>query len=692
MQRPPPLELPAIHTTGQAPEWMTPITASSRPRGSGMFGNGTNRQLQQVETSARTQEVTQKVQKEFTTKSQSLPTNLEAEIASHRSPTPALSAVQAWQREVDIREAMRARKTAELQQKTIVANAFFGSDPRDKSFADFVRKAATIDPLIWPGARSTQLWEQSFLAAHEAQLLRQSLTLLHEQSINVQHHLRAAQAQEQATRAVQAEAARVAAERARIATEQQRQREIAEAARLEQEQTRARDQAKVAALAEAVRVAADQAQIEEMAKRQRDSEIERARAEQDEQQRRAEKTAKGKRQRQVRLKAQWQAQTEARWHNPVFANVGSTAAYGPAFAGTIGNIANNPASAQALSASLRTAVSIALASLSTAAVGFAALLVPSELGNGDLFSASVPLSELAPDLNTDLYELAATGGDVDVPVRLGTRTVGKRIDIVVARTDGVAVPSKVTVRLARFDVQKNLYVSSAGGNEGPIVTWTPLVEPQNPSTDLPLPDIEIPIYEGADARPGRGRTDPFPELDLYGFGGTITIFPIESGIPPIFTIFRDRRQDPGVASGKGQPVSGNWLGAASTPQGAPIPTQIADRLRGRKFANFRAFRRAFWKAMSNDPALFEQFSKLNKIDLRDGLPPGALPSEQVGMRKKLEIHHINPINEGGAVYDIGNLTVLTPKQHIGLHSKKEKCKVKLKTSWKTTQSQNIWRL
>ncbi|WRH95174.1 hypothetical protein RCC30_04200 [Pseudomonas fluorescens] len=270
MHRPPDLTLPATPVNAPAPEWMTPITTTSRPRGSGMFGNGTNRQLQQVETSVRTQGITRTVRQEFETKSQALPTNLDAEISSHRSqyPNSSLSAVQAWQREVDIREALRTRKTAELAQRTTIANAFFGSDPRDKSFADFVRKATTIDTLIWPGARSTQLWEQSFLAAHEAQLLRQSIALLQQQSATAHVYLRAAQNQEQAAR-VAAEQARVAAEqaqqlaaqRSRIAAEQKRQKDIADAVRREQEQALAREQTRLAALAEKQRLADEQERL-----------------------------------------------------------------------------------------------------------------------------------------------------------------------------------------------------------------------------------------------------------------------------------------------------------------------------------------------------------------------------------------------------------------------------------------------
>nr|WP_323371547.1 hypothetical protein [Pseudomonas helleri] len=43
-----------------------------------------------------------------------------------------------------------------------------------------------------------------------------------------------------------------------------------------------------------------------------------------------------------------------------------------------------------------------------------------------------------------------------------------------------------------------------------------------------------------------------------------------------------------------------WLGAASQSEGAPIPSQIADQLRGRDFRNFRVFREAFWEVVAND--------------------------------------------------------------------------------------------
>ncbi|KAE9639892.1 hypothetical protein EJA70_27025 [Pseudomonas sp. PB103] len=351
------------------------------------------------------------------------------------------------------------------------------------------------------------------------------------------------------------------------------------------------------------------------------------------------------------------------------------AAFDSTFSGTLGHIATSQATSLALRTALRTAVSIVSAAAAPVLVGFAALLIPSRLGSGDLYSASVPLAELAPDLNAvDLYEQAANGKDVDLPARLGSRTIGNRVEIVVVGTDGVT-PANVPVRLARFDAGKNVYVSGDAEAKGPTLTWTPLVLPLNPSTDLPFADTDLPIYEGATATPQGGRVDPFPELDQYGFGGFITVFPIESGIPPTFTMFRDRRQDPGVATGNGQVISGNWLGTASTPEGAPIPAQIADKLRGREFSSFKAFRRAFWKAVAADQKLNSGLSSLSQIETAKGLAATADIVDHVGKKKKLDLHHVIPISEGGSVYDVDNIKVLTPKQHISTHTKPEDIKL-----------------
>jgi len=41
----------------------------------------------------------------------------------------------------------------------------------------------------------------------------------------------------------------------------------------------------------------------------------------------------------------------------------------------------------------------------------------------------------------------------------------------------------------------------------------------------------------------------------------------------------------------------------------------------------------------------------------------------IGSCVKLEIHHKHWISNGGAVYDLDNLTIMTPKDHIQTHRK-----------------------
>ncbi|WP_283189923.1 S-type pyocin domain-containing protein [Pseudomonas sp. PMCC200344] len=735
MQRPPPFVLTEpVWTTGVAPPGFTPAPQTpTNTYNSGAFGfpPGAGRVVRKITHTIATAE--QEYQAQLT----QLPQIIENELTATRlnGPTNPVPPIEGIARELEVINRLAARKRAEFDNKTAIANSYYGYDPIGRPFPEILKKGVTLEKPFHANSLGMLAWNKSYNAAYDARLLSQTIHSLEQRYGNLVTTLTALQAAEQARLAAEQEAQRVAAERARIAAEQQRLKEIADAARLEaqlkaladfQAQNQAQEKARIARLkrelaeaeanaeAAAQHFAAEQARLQaEMEQRieqiqkqlqterqsretrrkvidtatavaQRQAQLANLKIRQQKEKQAQERerqqallAAEAETQRQAeqaRLLTQWREETEARWQSPSFANVGSMAAFGPTFTGILGTFGVSPATSLALRTALRAAVAAAIAALASVAapvlVGFAALLAPSRLGNGDLFSVSVPLSELAPDSTADLYELAAVGGEIDLPVRLGSRTIGNRVEIVVVTTDGVTVPASVPVKLAHFDARKNVYVSGSTVSNGPVITWTPLVEPQDPSTEFPLIDTDLPIYEGATVTPDTGRIDPFPELDLYGFGGFITVFPIESGIPPTFTMFRDRRQDPGVASGAGQPVSGNWLGAASTGEGAPIPMQIADKFRGREFSSFKAFRRVFWKAVANDEFLIDQFTEVNKLDIRNGLSPAALFSDQVGARKKFEIHHVKPINEGGSVYDIDNLRVLTPKQHIEAHSKK----------------------
>ncbi|MGV6987363.1 colicin-like bacteriocin tRNase domain-containing protein, partial [Providencia hangzhouensis] len=129
----------------------------------------------------------------------------------------------------------------------------------------------------------------------------------------------------------------------------------------------------------------------------------------------------------------------------------------------------------------------------------------------------------------------------------------------------------------------------------------------------------------------------------------------------------EKRKKPGIATGKGKKVGDKWLNDAGKENGVPIPDRIADKLRGKKFNNFDEFRKKLWEEVSKDPELLKQFNPQNKGNVKAGKAPVPREAEQVGGRIKYEIHHETPISEGGEVYDIDNMRIVTPKRHIDIH-------------------------
>ena len=109
------------------------------------------------------------------------------------------------------------------------------------------------------------------------------------------------------------------------------------------------------------------------------------------------------------------------------------------------------------------------------------------------------------------------------------------------------------------------------------------------------------------------------------------------------------------------------MSEAGTGDGAPIPSQVADKLRGREFGSFDAFRRAVWGEVGKESTLTSKFNGSNKKALSKGYSPFPPEAEQVGGRTRYELHHITPIKDGGGVYGIDNIGILTPKRHIDLH-------------------------
>ncbi|MBN2993505.1 S-type pyocin domain-containing protein [Pseudomonas cedrina subsp. fulgida] len=340
-----------------------------------------------------------------------------------------------------------------------------------------------------------------------------------------------------------------------------------------------------------------------------------------------------------------------------------------------GAIATAEASTVTLNAAIRAAlVTLSEFAASTASgffVGVSALVYSPKLADGELperYALSTPVSTLAPDLS-EATITSATSGTVDLPARLSSKTVTDgQSEVFVVHADGTSVPSKVKVITATYDPIQNAYTVITDDVPSRTLTWTPIVAPGNSSTTLPVHQFEPPVYVGATITPMVGRIDSFPGISEASFDDFITVFPIDSGLPPIYVMLRDKRENPGVVTGMGQPVAGNWLGAAEE-QGAPIPSQIADQLRGRTFTNFKEFREVFWQSVAADPALSAQFILVNRERMSTGRAAKTRKAGRVGKRSTFEIHHMIEISKGGDVYNLENLRVLTPKRHIELHKK-----------------------
>ncbi|MCE0753148.1 S-type pyocin domain-containing protein [Pseudomonas asiatica] len=329
--------------------------------------------------------------------------------------------------------------------------------------------------------------------------------------------------------------------------------------------------------------------------------------------------------------------------------------------------------------SLRTVLGTAIGALEGYAVavgsgfivGVSALLYSPRLGNGELpdrYSLQTPLSDLASQVSIALATNEGISSTAEMPYRFSSRTTAEGAsEIFVVKANGGPVPFEVRVLTASFDAQRNIYTATTADSPPRTLTWTPIDKPRDSSTSLPSEQKPPKIYPGAELLPVEIRIDSYPGIADANLDDYIVVFPADSGLPPIYTMFRDRREDPGTASGYGPQVDESWSRGASTGEGAPIPMQVADLLRGRNFPNWRSMREAIWKAIGNDEMLSKQFSRVNISRMRKGLAPYVPKNARVGKRVVVELHHKTLISRGGEVYNAENIFLTTPDLHIQIH-------------------------
>ncbi|WP_426202475.1 S-type pyocin domain-containing protein [Pseudomonas sp. TWP3-1] len=600
MQRPPPLLLDETRINAPAPDHYDPFQESNQGYSySGMFGPaGANHKTREL-----MYETQVALEQEFNAKSNLLPQSIENELAAARltgatNPLPPAAAIV---RELDVRNTLIQRKSAELHEQTAVANRFFGSDPLGKNFNDFLNQASAIRRMNHAGPAVRELWSQSYRAAHEARLLNQTVQLLNQQQINVQNWLSAVLANDQAQAAAAAqEAQRLAAERARIAAEQQRQRELAEAIRREQEQVRAREQARLAALAEKqhrdaeqARLAAEVARINAEAEVQERARITALKIALAEAQAIAETAARELAAEQARLQADMEQRIEAirerEDRSPemqrVYPASGVAASTSPHFSFASTAIRLPPATSSAILNALRAGLLTVKATGAAlfggpVLIGFAALLMPSRLGNGERFAMSVPLSELSSESSQTLREIADRQGTLEMPVGLGVRPQGAGTEVFVISADDFHVRSSVLVLNAAYDLLNDVYEIALPGSPTDFLTWTPAISPSDSSTESPMVETESPPYSGGPIVPVEGRLDLHPIL-VEGWERFIIVFPDDSGIEPLYVVISGTYEggsEDGEHSGRafnpndtgGPTLNLNWTTALATSEGENI--------------------------------------------------------------------------------------------------------------------------
>ncbi|WP_313713962.1 S-type pyocin domain-containing protein, partial [Pseudomonas sp.] len=389
----------------------------------------------------------------------------------------------------------------------------------------------------------------------------------------------------------------------------------------------------------------------------------------------AEAEAAARAQAEAEAAARAQAEAEASRVANTFTLSGAATIGGPLVVTAFGHVAST-----ALSISLSDSIGAALAALRGAAAnvavpfiaGAAVLLYSSRLGNGELperYILQTPLGTLDPQVGLALAPGHTSDSHVQLRYRFSSQvTEAGDSEILVVRTDGHLVPAQVRVLIAAHDRQQNIYTATTADVPPRTLIWTPIAQPADSSTNLPAQQPDPGVYEGATLTPVEIRVDSYPGVADASLDDYIIVFPADSGLPPLYVMFKDRREEPGTMTGFGQPDATVWLAGAN--QGVAIPPRIADKLRGRNFSSWRRAREAIWIAVSEDPTLMSQFSKANQTILRNGYSPSAIPSEHAGSNRAFEIHHVIPLKDGGAVYDIDNLRITTPKNHVRIHRNK----------------------
>ncbi|WP_278335822.1 RHS repeat-associated core domain-containing protein, partial [Defluviitalea phaphyphila] len=161
-------------------------------------------------------------------------------------------------------------------------------------------------------------------------------------------------------------------------------------------------------------------------------------------------------------------------------------------------------------------------------------------------------------------------------------------------------------------------------------------------------------------------------LNLYTYVANNPIMYIDpSGYEkcPRYNNIANARNLPGIVSGVDKLFNVNKMMRGSHGNAGVIPKEIGERLVGKKYSSFDKFREALWKEIANSKYANE-FSIGNIRLMKKGKAPFTVHEQAHGNLNKYILHHKIPIHDGGGVYDLSNILIVTPKLHQEILDKK----------------------
>jgi hypothetical protein len=286
-------------------------------------------------------------------------------------------------------------------------------------------------------------------------------------------------------------------------------------------------------------------------------------------------------------------------------------------------------------------------------------------GRGEPYAFSVPLAEIVPTDGRDWQHLAVSNALIELPFRFtsgmaglrsgklfkGLREVTELANIFAVETSRLGALSRVEVCAASWDEDTRTYRLDRQGRPANTVIWTLPASsyldsrPHRSSRPGYITPVNVPVIE------------EISSIEELNFDDCIVVFPPESGIEPVYLMFKGAREYAGVAGGVGQALEGNWLQAVAQGADKPIPSLIVDQLRGLVFKRFSLFREAFWKAVAKEPQLAEQFTSADLAAMNAGLAPSIPATSAPQQLERLEIRYVISPANGGGVYDMDNMRI-----------------------------------